>query len=123
MIITCRSISHILARPPREITSHNRINGPLAPPRVQVPGHTTISPHLRKLAIDRHMDFTTGDVAVRHALNFPNALIIRHTIDCTPSALEVFKEVRKCVVAVAAAWVALGALRGLFGLFRQESRG
>lgn len=69
------------------------------------------------------MDFTTGDVAIRHAVNFPSPLIIKHIIDCTPGTLEVLKEIRKCVIAVAAAWVAVGAFRSLFELIRGRDRG
>lgn len=69
------------------------------------------------------MDFTTGDVAIRHAVNLPNPLVVKHIIDCTPGTLEVLKEVRKCVVVIAAAWVAVGAFRGLLGVWDIERGG
>lgn len=45
------------------------------------------------------MDFS--DVGVRHAVTF-NTLNIHHSIDISPSALSIAKEVRYCVLLIVA---------------------
>lgn len=45
------------------------------------------------------MDFS--DVGVRHAVAF-NPLTVHHSLDISPSALSIAKEVRYCVLAIVA---------------------
>jgi len=54
-----------------------------------------------------------SDVAVKHLVGFPNQLVIKHTIELSPTALGIAKEVRNCVIAIAAAWAVVTVVRQL----------
>jgi len=60
------------------------------------------------------MDFTTGDVAVRHVVAFSAPINIKHTIDLSPETVQISKEVRNCVIAVAVAWAGVSLWRSWF---------
>jgi hypothetical protein len=60
------------------------------------------------------MDFTTGDVAVRHVVAFSAPINIKHTIDFTPETVQISKVVRNCVIAVAVAWAGVSLWRSWF---------
>ena len=59
------------------------------------------------------MDFSSGDVAVRHLVAF-NSVNLKHTIEFSESTILVVREIKKCVVAVAVAWAAVSVFRGFF---------
>lgn len=59
------------------------------------------------------MDFSSGDVAVRHLVAI-NSVNLKHTIEFSDSTILVVKEIKKCVVAVVIAWAAVSVFRGLF---------
>jgi hypothetical protein len=63
------------------------------------------------------MDFS--DVGVRHAISF-EALNIKHSIDISPTAVSIAKEVRYCVVAIVAGLAALSIVKSLIA--REHSK-
>lgn len=52
-----------------------------------------------------NMDFSSGDVTVRHIVAFKGLNLI-HTFDCSPSILTVLREVKQCIFVVAGIWAA-----------------
>jgi len=62
----------------------------------------------RQLAV-RKMDIS--DVGVRHAVAFPNQLLIKHSIELSPSTVDIAKEIRNTVIAVAVAWAVVSVVR------------
>lgn len=55
------------------------------------------------------MDFS--DVGVRHAISF-EALNINHSVDISPTAVSIAKEVRYCVIAIVAGFAAVSIVKG-----------
>lgn len=48
------------------------------------------------------MDFS--DVRVKHLVDFTDHIIIKHTLDITPEATKVVKEVRNVALVLIVAW-------------------
>lgn len=57
------------------------------------------------------MDWTTGDVAVRHVVAFSAPINIKHSLDCGPETVTLVKEIRNCVIAIAVAWTGVSVWR------------
>lgn len=57
------------------------------------------------------MDFTTGDVAVRHVVAFSAPINIKHSLELGSDTVQVVKEVRNCVIAIAVAWTGVSVWR------------
>lgn len=65
---------------------------------------------------------SAGDASFRHIVVF-NALPVRFAFDCNSETVEVVKEIRNCVIAVAAAWLAVSLVKSALGsLDRRERR-
>lgn len=52
-----------------------------------------------------------SDVAVRHAVGFPDQLLIRHSLEVSPSLVTIAKEARNCIIAITAAWTIVSIVK------------
>ena len=51
-----------------------------------------------------------SDVGVRHAVDFSDGLLIKHTIDFSPQAANVIKEVRNIALVLIVAWAVVSVV-------------
>lgn len=54
-----------------------------------------------------------SDVGVRHAVSFAT-LNIRHSVDISPTAVSIAREVRYCVIAVVLGFATVSIVKSLF---------
>lgn len=68
------------------------------------------------------MDFTSGDVAVKHIVKLEHFKII-HLLEISPSVISIFKVLRDCCIALACAWAAVGLSRSIVEYRRTGNKG
>jgi hypothetical protein len=75
-------------------------------PSVSQTTHIPLIPRLPNLAMD------LSDVGIRHAVSFV-PLNIKHSIDISPTAVSIAKEVRHCVIAIVLGFAAVSVVKSL----------